>query len=282
MSNLVIGIILLALSPLAVLVLQGLDRRVSARMQSRMGPPLAQPFYDMIKLYYKDTLSATAWQSFLGWSYFVSAAGALLLFFSGGDLLLVFFTQAAASAFLVMAAFSSTSPYSRIGANRELMSILAYEPILLLTIIAMYLHAGTFKVSGIMALDYPLLPKLPLVFIALTLALTIKLKKSPFDISSSHHAHQEIVRGLYTEFSGRSLFLVELGHVLEVALVLGMIALFWGVSPIGMAILILGSWFVEVLVDNTTARLTFKKMIAAGWGWGLAMCVANLIWAAAF
>ena len=61
--------------------------------------------------------------------------------------------------------------------------------------------------------------------------LVFKMRKSPFDLSGSHHAHQEIVRGVTTEFSGRTLALIEIAHWYETAVVLGMVALFFASSP---------------------------------------------------
>ena len=72
------------------------------------------------------------------------------------------------------------------------------------------------------------------MFIVLGYALTIKLRKSPFDISACHHAHQEVVRGVYTEYSGPYLALIEIAHWYEVILVLGFCALFWATSVTGM------------------------------------------------
>ena len=75
--------------------------------------------------------------------------------------------------------------------------------------------------------------------------LTIKLRKSPFDLSTSHHAHQELVKGVTTEFSGMTLAFVEIAHWFENVLLLGIVYLFFAwsspVSPIiGVAVCLLG------------------------------------------
>lgn len=97
---------------------------------------------------------------------------------------------------------------------------------------------GSFMISDIYALDVPLLPHLPFLFIALGYALTIKLAKSPFDIASCHHGHQEIVRGVLTDYSGPQLALLEISHWLDVILLLGLCSLFWHTSITGMVVLL--------------------------------------------
>ena len=45
----------LVLAPFLGGLLDGCDRKISARMQGRIGPPLLQPFYDVQKLFNKQT-----------------------------------------------------------------------------------------------------------------------------------------------------------------------------------------------------------------------------------
>ena len=128
----------------------------------------------------------------------MASAIALLMFFMQGDMLLLFFVMTVGAVFKVAGALSADSPYSNVGAQRELLQMLAYEPLVILTFVGMSAATGSFMISDIYALDVPLLPHLPFLFIALGYALTIKLAKSPFDIASCHHGHQEIVRGVLT------------------------------------------------------------------------------------
>ena len=78
-------------APFAGGLLEGIDRKVSARMQGRKGPSLLQPFYDLNKLFAKQSVVVNSVQDFLvcGFLVFVVFTGAL--FFWGGDILLVFF-----------------------------------------------------------------------------------------------------------------------------------------------------------------------------------------------
>ena len=265
-------------APVAGALISGLDRKLTARMQSRKGPPLLQPFYDIIKLLGKERTTANPWLAFCAFMYLGGAAVSCILFFLRTDLLLVFFTQAVGAVFLAMGALGSDSPYSRVGGQREILQIMAYEPIIILAVAAIAYATGSFRIDMALAHEKPLLLELPLVFLALGYALTIKLRKSPCDISGSHHAHQELVRGVFTEYSGPWLGVVEIAHLYEVVLLLGLIGLFWSSPWWAMAILLAATYFAEILIDNATARLTWRWMLPTAWGAGIVLTVANLLW----
>ncbi len=265
-------------APLLGGLISGVDRRLTAWFQSRYGPPILQPFYDVAKLIGKKSNPVNSWQVFCAWIYCMSALLSVVLFLLQTDLLLIFFVQATGAVFLVIGALSAVSPYSQIGGHRELIQILTYEPLLVLVFVGIYLVTGSFTVESVYNYDSPLLIKLPLLFIVLGYALTIKLRKSPFDFSTSHHGHQELVKGLTTEFSGPHLALVEIGHWYEVILVLLLASLFWSTSVIGALILLAVTYMAEIFVDNVTARMTWRWMLGYVWCVGLAMSLVNLVW----
>ncbi|WP_027193253.1 respiratory chain complex I subunit 1 family protein [Megalodesulfovibrio gigas] len=271
---LVVGVFV---APILGGLITGVDRRITARLQSRLGPPILQPFYDVAKLLGKEKLLNNSWQAFCAYVYLVAAATSVVLFFLQSDLLLIFFVQAVGAVFLVIGAMSVPSPYSQIGAQRELIQVLTYEPLLVLVLAGIYVHTGTFKISGIYALEDPMLFKLPLLFLVLGYALTIKLRKSPFDISASAHAHQEIVRGVYTEFSGPYLAILEIAHFYEMVLILGLVSLFWSTSFVGMLVLVALTYLAEILVDNVSSRMTWRWMVSSAWAVGLTLTLINLL-----
>ena len=186
----------LILAPFIGGLLSGIERKLSARMQGRKGPSVLQSFYDVRKLFSKTPQTVNGSQMFIMGSYtfFIIFTGVIL--FAGSDLLLVFFTLTTAAMFLVAAASTTRSPYSTLGANREMLQMMSYEPMVLLTAVGFYLATGSFDVSDIITSDSMAIFSLPGCFIGFMFILTIKLRKSPFDISTSHHAHQEIVKGL--------------------------------------------------------------------------------------
>jgi ech hydrogenase subunit B len=277
-SSAVLVILGLAAGPLLGGVISGLDRILTARLQARIGPPVWQPYWDVLKLFGKEKMVVNVWQAFCAYCYVAASAIALVLFFLQSDLLLILFVQAVGALFLVIGAFSSTSPFSQIGAHRELLQILSYEPLLVLVTVGIYLETGSFKIQTVFSGQTPLLLKLPFLFVVLGYALTIKLRKSPFDLSTSHHAHQELVKGLLTDYSGPFLALIEIGHWYEVMLLLGLCALFWATSLLGMILIVIITYLLEVLIDNISARMNWRWMLGYVWAMGLALSMVNLVW----
>jgi len=179
---------------------------------------------------------------------------------------------------LIVGAMSVRSPYSKIGAQRELLQMLSYEPVLVFMTIGVYLTTNSFKISSIFEQDKPLLYTLPLVFVAFLFILTIKLRKSPFDFSTSHHGHQELIKGLTTEFSGPQLAIIELTHWYDLVLLMALISLFFA-QPIWVGILIaLASYFLEIVIDNISARVTWRWMLKTAWIVGIGTALTNIIW----
>lgn len=262
-------------------LLQGVDRKATARMQGRQGPPLLQSFYDVGKLLGKETKYMNHIQivCHVGFLIFVIFTGAL--FFGGGDLLLIFFALTTANLCLILAATTCNSPYAAMGANREMLQTMAYEPMVLLTAVGFYLATGSFKVSDIVrSSGLPPIVYLPGVFCGFLFILTIKLRKHPFDLSTSHHAHQEMVKGLTTEFNGVTLLIVEVSHWYENVFLMGIIALFfingkpWSYALAAVAVVL--SYFLEILIDNTNARLKWQRMFKATWAVTMIIGVINI------
>ena len=272
----VIGAILfLILAPLAGGLIAGIDRKLTARMQGRVGPPILQPFYDVGKLFEKEDVVVATAQNFYVLAYlaFIALSGAL--FFAGGDLLLIIFAFTLAHVFLVLGAYSAHSPYSHIGAERELIQVMAYEPMIILAAVGLYMVSGSFYVSDIATSAVPAIVYLPGVFLGLLVILTIKLRKSPFDIATSHHAHQEVVKGVTTEFSGSTLGQIEIAHWYENIFLLGLVFLFFAWNPVIGVIAVAVTYAIEVFIDNVTARVRWQAALKSGW-FAAALGIANL------
>ncbi len=259
----------LLLAPLFGGLLAGADRRITARMQGRVGPPLLQPFYDVLKLREKEDITVNRVQDAYVACCLVFMVITGALFFAGGDLLMVIFALTLASIFLVLAAYSSNSPYAQVGASRELLQMMAYEPMVLLTAVGFYMAAGSFSVRDILGGSFMPIIALPGFFIGFVYVLTIKLRKSPFDLSTSHHGHQELVKGLTTELSGKTMALVEISHWYENVFLLGFIFLFFAYSPawsivLGIAMVLL-IYLFEILIDNSFARMKWQFTLKSSW-----------------
>ncbi|HEY8908570.1 MAG TPA: NADH-quinone oxidoreductase subunit H, partial [Rhodoferax sp.] len=137
------------------LTLKGLDRRLAERLQARVGPPLAQPLYDLIKLARKRTmLPDIANESvFLGAPLIGAismALAAALVPIPGfytpdpvlGDLLVLLYLLTVPAIVLMIAGSASGSPFGAIGFSREMAMMLAYEGPLVLVVAAVAMHTG--------------------------------------------------------------------------------------------------------------------------------------------
>lgn len=274
------GLLYLLLAPILGGLLAGCDRIISARMQRRKGPPILQPFYDFLKLWGKQPIAVNKAEGFyiFGFLLFVLLTGTI--FFAQGDILLVVFTLTMASVCLIIAAYAVDSPYSQIGAERELVQTMAYEPMLLMVALGFYLASGSFSVGDILTGAHMNILRMPGIFFGLCFILLIKFRKSPFDISMSHEAHQELIGGLKTEISGRTLAVVEIAHWYENVFLFGLVLLFfasdtWWTWLLGLAICEI-VFFAEILIDNCCARIKWERMLASTWLVGLMAGFLNI------
>ena len=262
-------ILYLLLAPFIGAFLDGIDRKITARMQGRKGPSIWQPFYDLYKLFSKQMIAVNSVQLLLNCSYliFLAIAGGMVFF--GTDILMSLFILSTADMFLILAASSDSSPFSNIGASREMMQMMSYEPMTLLIAVGFYLATGSFRVDEIIAQNSAAFWMMPGLFVGSILIMAIKLRKSPFDLSTSHHAHQEVVKGITTEMSGPTLAIMEIGEYYEKMLLLAVVALFfihgdpW--SWIIGILACLAVYFIEILIDNISARVNWRKLLDICW-----------------
>ena len=281
----IVGIIVFVVfAPVLGCLLSGIDRKVSAGLQGRVGPRLLQPYYDFRKLLDKEDATVNGAQDLYVWLYLLFIIAAGVVFFAGGNFLLCVFVLTLGSLFLIVAAYASRSPYAELGAQREIIQVMSYEPMVLIVAAGLFMATGTFRVEDIIAADVPAIRYAPLIFIGFLYVLTIKLRKSPFDISMSHHAHQELVRGVTTEFSGKTLALVELSHWYENILFLGWVGVFvmWGgfnlTGAIVTVVVCLAVYLLEILIDNNFARVKWQTMLKSSWLVALVLGGINIVY----
>lgn len=265
LSTVIIIILYVILAPVAGMLLTGLDRIITARLQGRVGPPLLQPYYDVRKLFEKETLVVRKSQNFYIVFYLLFIIITGILFYLQSDLLLVIFSLTLGGIFFIMAGYKGSSPYSYIGAERELIQMMSYEPMVLMMAIGMYMVTNSFKIDVIMNYGGMLVVPLFFIFCGFLYVLTIKLRKSPFDLSTSHHGHQELVKGITTEFSGSALAMIEMAHWYELTFVMGFVYLFFASNPWIGLLAVAVTYFLEILIDNTFARVRWQFTLAASW-----------------
>ncbi|TBW36630.1 NADH-quinone oxidoreductase subunit H [Siculibacillus lacustris] len=268
------------------LALKGADRRVAARLQGRVGPPLMQPLFDLVKLGFKRTMvpSTTASETvFLGAplvgvvSMLIAAA---LVPISGvyspdpmlGNLLVLLYLLMVPGIVLMVAGSASGSPYGAIGFSREMALMLAYEGPLVLVVAAVALRTGWSEghvisfslteivrhqqVHGAFLFDPVMWPAVA----AFVFFYPANLGIVPFDIPE---AETEVLEGPLLEYSGPALGLFKIMSALKAVVVLGLgIALFMPLAPSG--VLGLAVWLVEMLVlmlvGVTVVRVSVGRM----------------------
>ncbi len=249
-------------------------------MQGRVGPPLLQPYYDVRKLLGKERVSVNGADALYIACALVFTLIAGGIFFSGGNLLMSIFMVTLSALFFIVAAYSTRSPYAEIGAGRETLQVMSYEPMVLLMAVGFYMAAGSFSVSAVLGLSVPVIARAGLIFLGFLFVLTIKLRKSPFDLSYSHHAHQELVKGISTEMSGPTLAMVEVMHWCENILFLGWVGMFfvWGnpVSFLLALVAIVLIYLLEIWIDNNFARVKWQFMLKTAWGVALVTGIVNI------
>jgi len=270
----------LLLAPAAGGLLSGLDRKLSARMQGRKGSSVKQPFYDVMKLMAKEQQTSSKIGDFFVIMFTVFTVASGVVFFGGGDMLLTVFLLVAADVFLILAAGASRSPYSAAGAQRELVQMMGYVPLLLMTAIGFYLSDGSFAVRDIMMGSFMSFIHLIGIFIGFMIVMAVKLRKSPFDLSMSYGGYQDMMNGIVSGFSGRTLAAVEICRWYEMILLFGFVFLFfangtaWGAAA--GAVVCIAVYFLEILADGSFARVKSRTMLKVLWASALIFGLVNI------
>ncbi len=272
-----IGLLMTIFSPIIGGLISGVERVVKARMQSRVGPPILQPFYDFFKLMDKRPIMIHSFHASMGVMYFISAWFAFAVLMLGNDLLIAVFFHVISILALSMGAFSVRSSYSIIGAMRELIHLASYEPVVILCVVGLYLSTGSFDISVILSSSNAPIFTLPLLFFAFVGAIPMMLHKSPFDVAE---AHQEIIGGPDIEYSGPFYEAVYTGRWIENVFVYFLVFLFGGGNFILGAFLVVATFLLVTLIDNSTARLDYQRMLKFAWVILIPMAVFNIFFLA--
>jgi NADH-quinone oxidoreductase subunit H len=286
------------------------ERKVEARMQNRMGPTYTgpagaiQPLADFVKLLAKEDVIPVETRGaifrvapVLSFSFFVFAflflpvdgANAIQNSNFEGDLIFVLTLVSIANFFLFLSGWSSTNPYSAVGAARVLTQLLSYDIPLFVLAAAPAFLAGDLSVAAIASSqDVPFLLLAPWTFVLFVAALQAELEKDPFDVPD---AETEVVGGYETEYTGRRLAFLKLAK--DVQAVLGAaiaVELFlggpYGPVPFGSSTLWYTLWFtlkvlavimVSEYLTCVFARLRIDQVLAANWRALLPLSVLSLV-----
>jgi NADH-quinone oxidoreductase subunit H len=250
------------------LALKGADRRLAARLQGRVGPPLAQPLFDLVKLGFKRLMAPSeACEPVFFGAPLVGAASMLIAVMlvpiagvyaphpATGDLVVLIYLLAVPGVALMIAGSASGSPYGAIGFSREMAMMLAHEGPIVLIVIAVGLRVGfaqggapTFSLEdivrwqqahGALLFDPVMWPAI----VAFAFFYPANLGIVPFDIPE---AETEVMEGPLIEYSGPALALFKIMSALKAVVVLGLgVALFMPLPMTGFAALL--GWLVQML-----------------------------------
>jgi len=250
-------VLALFLAPLC----EGIMRKLRARIHSRIGPPITQPYWDLLKLLGKEDLRSTGGVVYA--SLPALTLGSLLLLATlipmgtaaplafAGDMIVVLYVAAMSGVLIMLTGFASASPYASIGSSREMMMLLSVEPILAIALSVGAFKARTLALGGIIKWQVQNGPSISMAIggVAFFLALQGMAGKLPFDIAE---ADQEIMGGSLVEQSGPRLALFRWAiWTKQLVLAFLLIEVFFPWPRFGFPLLDLAITMVKVLVVLT-------------------------------
>lgn len=259
------------------------DRKVTARIQWRVGPPWYQNFVDFIKLLGKETIVPEGarltfllapWPGLLSLILVATILGVNIgspLESFTGDLIVILYLLIIPAIAIIVGASSSRNPLASIGASREMKLVLGYELPFILSIIVVIIKSGSIQIGSIINHQINFNSLLAswsgaVAFIVAILCTQAKLGFVPFDMPE---AEQEIMAGALIEYSGLPLAILKLTKaILLYTMPLLLISLFWAkdLSPLSLIGKYIGILVIIILIKNTNPRLRIDQALRFFWG----------------
>ncbi len=270
-------------------------RKVSAKVQWRVGPPLLQPWWDVMKLMGKEVLvPQDAQKTVFMAAPLVGLVGVLVLSImlwrtaaTGsafmGDIVVAIYLMVLPSLALILGSSASGSPHAAVGTGREMKLVISYElPLALALVVVIIKSGGQLNLESIAQHAPALSISGMLAFLVSLLCVQAKLGFVPFDIAESEG---EVASGVIIEYSGALLGVWKLMQaVMLVALPLFLVMVFLGgfgatalsaVRGLGMYVLVL---VLLILIKNTNPRVRIDQAMRFFWVYcGAAMVVAVIL-----
>jgi formate hydrogenlyase subunit 4 len=273
-------LIVLALAPL----LTGYVRKVKAHLLRRQGPPILQPYRDLLRLVRKEAVvAASASWVFRAAPYLVFGttwvAAALVPTFATGlyfsyaaDMIAIVALLGSARFMLALAGLDVGTSFGGIGSSREMMIASLAEPAMLMAVFTLSLLAGSTQLSSIAAsLQGPetgLRISLALALVALVMVAIAENARIPIDNPATHLELTMVHEAMILEYSGRHLALIEAASYLKLLLYLSIISCVffpWGVAVSGQgfeAYLVGAGMYVVKLAGGGLVLAVFETAIA--------------------
>lgn len=281
-------------------VLSWSDRKITARVQFRKGPPFLQPFYDLGKLFYKETILPKhgAKLTFLAAPVFALFSATLANVFillpsvfpgSGfrGDLIVIFYLLAIPSLTYLLGSLASGNPLGALGASREMKLIISYELAFILSLACIIIKSGmSLSVSDIIAAQQEqgaFIGSLSgaLIFIVILFVNQAKLALVPFDMSE---AETEIAHGVFIEYSGSAYAIIKMArYVMLFALPAMLVTLlmggfsFSGTGILWSVLKLLLILLLITLIRNTNPRVRIDQAMRFFFVWMNLLAVIAIV-----
>ena len=292
-------------------LLTGIVRKLVARMQNRVGPPILQPWYDFLKCCGKETIIPRHARKgiflaapVVGFAALISAVLFIPVmnysaYSTGADLVVILYLLTLTSVAMIVGAAASGSPFAGVGLSREMVAMISYELPFVLVLLAVGTVAGegtilncTFSLSAItdwQIANGPMLFKWSMIPAALAMLFVIpcEVGAHPFDVAE---AETEICEGTLAEYSGSPLGIFRLTHTVKAWVMTALFcALFLGGLSTGIlvldivivAVLCLVVSFITMAVPHAIcARFKVEQVFKFYWTVvaGLALISLILVW----
>jgi len=227
----------------------GLVRKVKARFMRRSGPPVIQPYRDLLKLIRKEVVMADNASWFFRFApyaifAFTWVAAALVPTFASGlmfnwaaDVVALVALLGAARAFLALAGMDIGTSFGGIGSSREMMIASLAEPAMLLVVLTTALFAGTTRLPEVadFIVSTPLTVRVSfaLSLLALVIVALAENARIPVDNPATHLELTMVHEAMVLEYSGRHLAMIEAAAAMKLVLYFSLIACLF--VPFGMA-----------------------------------------------
>jgi len=270
-----------------------IERKLTARIQARVGPPFLQPFYDIRKLFIKELLipehssraifvlspvvafASTALAATLVGMNLVNPAHGF-----NGDLIVSVYLLLIPSLCLVLGSSAAGNPLASIGASREMKLILSYELPFWTCLVLPVIKSEELRIADLMAFQVvngAMAGSLSgmVAFLVVIVCMQAKLGRVPFDIPE---AETEIAGGAYIEYSGPLLGFFRMAqYMMLIVLPVFLLEVFWGPmnSPLSVLKYVL-LLFVVVLIENTNPRLKIDQTVRLFWFIGFPAAVLSI------
>ena len=276
----------LLFTAIAGLLTSWVDRKVTAMVQMRVGPPLLQPFHDIRKLFVKETcvpeggaigtfllapllgLAGVALASMILWRTLLDAEATFV-----GDLIVLIYLLVMPALGVMLGSFASRNPLASLGGSREVKLMIAYELPMVLAILVPVIQAGSIRLGDLLTSQAPVMSISGVLALLVSIAcMQAKLTIVPFDMPE---AETELSGGALIEYSGPPLAMFKLTRAMMLfTLPVLLVVLFFGgllTGPVWQRWLIgFLVWFVLVAVTvvlrNTTPRMRIDQAVRFFWG----------------